>query len=195
MNEQFETRKTEYRWPDLSPVTRQYIVKDDQDRMGIAYSDSIYHDGVLFAHPIDVQAEISHGRAILMTDTTWMLQPDGSYSGTWYDYGGPIFPATVPPEMLRCITVVQDLGYLMPDKWADHLLSGLESNQPPKTEMNVNQAEDYAREVGESVTARAIRLAADHGYIPGARKIGRDWLIPYDGFNHYLDNRPKRGRK
>ena len=62
-------------------------------------------------------------------------------------------------------------------------------------EMTVEQAQDYAREVGEQVTSRGIRLAAKNGYIPNARKIGRDWLITYDGFNHYLDNRPKRGPK
>jgi hypothetical protein len=61
--------------------------------------------------------------------------------------------------------------------------------------MTVEQAQYYAREIGNRVTARAIRHAADAGHIPGARKIGRDWLIPCDGFNHYLDNRPKPGRK
>jgi hypothetical protein len=62
-------------------------------------------------------------------------------------------------------------------------------------EMTIAQAEEYAAEVGEPVTGRAIRHAAKAGYVPGARKNGRDWLIPYEGINHYLDNRPKPGRK
>lgn len=62
------------------------------------------------------------------------------------------------------------------------------------TEMTVTQAAGYAREVGESVTGRAIRKAAKNGHIPGARKIGgAGWVIPYDGFNNYLDNRPHPG--
>lgn len=62
-------------------------------------------------------------------------------------------------------------------------------------EMTVEQAKDYAREVGERVTGRGIRKAAKNGYIPGARKIGRDWLIPYKGINYYFGNRPPRGPK
>lgn len=114
--------------------------------------------------------------------------------------------------MVRRLTIVADMGYLLPDKWADIALAGSDEmghwnygatlgkvgGEPPvkgqlANEMTVKQAEDYAHEVGEAVTGRAIRLAAKNGYIPQARKIGRDWLIPYEGFNHYLDNRPKRG--
>jgi hypothetical protein len=190
MNDQTNTKQ--YRWPDLSAVIRQAVVRDDQGRYGIAYSDPVYHDNVLFARPIDDPAVIENGNARLMTATAWHGQPDGTFTGIWHDYAGP---AHVPPKLLRRLTIVADLGYLMPDEMAEKLLSGLTANQPQKAEMNVNQAEDYAREVGEPVTARAIRLAADRGYIPGARKVGRDWLIPYEGFNHYLDNRPRRGRK
>lgn len=205
---------TQYLWPDLSPVIRQFIVVDDQGRFGIAYADNVYHQDILFAHPIDIQAKIRTGKAIYMTDTPWHKQADGTYSGTWCDYDGPTFPANVPPEMARNLTIAQDLGYVMPDKWAETALKGSTTmgywdygatlgkigGEPPVKgqeagEMNVKQAEDYAKAVGESVTARAIRYAADNGYIPGARKIGRDWLIPYEGFNHYLDNRPKPGRK
>lgn len=71
---------------------------------------------------------------------------------------------------------------------------GLAANQPQR-DMTVPEAEDFAKSAGEPVTARAIRHAARAGYIPGARKSGRDWLIPYEGFDHYLNNRPKRGRK
>jgi hypothetical protein len=192
MSEQTEIK---YLWPNLSPVIRQYIVSDDLGRLGIACSDSVYHIGVLSAHPIDTPAEVSYQGGILMTDTPWNIQSDNTYTGIWYDYDGPLFPASVPEEMLRHITIVQDLGYLMPDKWADLLLSGLDANQPPKTDMNVNQAEEYAHDAGEPLTARAIRHAASNGYISGARKVGHNWLIPYDGFNHYLDYRPKRRRK
>ncbi len=208
----------QYCWPDLSPIERQYVVMDDLGRLGIATQD--HRKDVLFAHPIGIQpanvrgAENLPSNAILMTATPWHLQPDGSFTGTWYDYDGPTYPATVPPEMIRHLTIVQDLGYFMPNHWADVALAGSDQmghwvygatlgrvgGEPPVkgqtgNEMTVEQATDYAREVGEPVTARAIRLAASHGYIPGARKVGRDWLIPYEGINHYLDHRPKPGRK
>jgi hypothetical protein len=61
--------------------------------------------------------------------------------------------------------------------------------------MTIQQSEDYARLLGNEISARAIRYAAKHGFIPGARKLGRDWLIPYEGLNYYLDHRPKRGPK
>ena len=61
--------------------------------------------------------------------------------------------------------------------------------------MTVPEAEDFAKSAGEPVAGRTIRHAAAAGYIPGARKLGRDWLIPCEGFNYYLDNRPKPGRK
>lgn len=204
----------QYLWPDLQPVIRQYVVVDDRGRFGIAYTDNVYDQDVLFAHPINIKAETSIDNEIYMTDTAWHKQTDGVYEGTWYDYDGPTFPANVPSEMVHRLTIVQDLGYLMPDKWAEIALKGSDSmghwdygatlgkvgGEPPikgqePGEMNVKRAEDYAREVGEYVTARAIRHAADKGYIPGARKIGRDWLIPFEGFDHYLDNRPKPGRK
>ena len=112
------------------------------------------------------------------------------------------------------MVILSDLGYKMPDHWADVALAGSDQaghwnygatlgkvgGKPPvegmtSGEMTVEQAEEYAKEVGEQATARGIRLAARRGYIPGARKIGRDWVITYDGFNHYLDNRPRPGRK
>lgn len=211
----------QYRWPDLSAIERQYVVVDDQGRYGIATQD--HRKDVLFAHPINVPSVIPAdklgiknmpAKATLMTPTAWNLHPDGSYTGTWYDYDGPTFPATVPEEMIRRLTIVEDLGYKIPDRWAEIALEGSQEMShwdygatlgkvggfPPVKgqlpgEMTVKAAENYAHEVGESVTARAIRHAAENGYIPGARKIGRDWLIPYEGFNHYLENRPRPGRK
>lgn len=208
-------KNVEYSWPDLSAVCRQYVVMDDQGRYGIAVSDKAE---TIAAHPIDVPAEMSAapesglpGNAIIMTRTIWHLQPDGTYTGIWFDYNGP---SHIPPALKRRLTIIADLGYLMPDRWADIALAGSGEmghwnygatlgkvgGEPPvkgqsHNEMTVEQAEDYAREVGEPVTGRGIRKAAKNGYIPLARKIGRDWLIPYEGFNHYLDNRPERGPK
>ena len=202
-----------YLWPDNSPVIRQFVVVDDQGRFGIAYSDPVYHEGVLFAHPIDARAQIRDGKSVYLTDTPW--RKDGNtFTGIWFDYDGPSFPAQVPSQTIRHITIIDDLGYLLPDKWAEQALTGSSQaghwdygatlgkvggeravkGQLPG-EMTAGEAESYAREVGEPVTARAIRHAASAGHIPGARKAGRDWLIPYEGFNHYLDNRPKPGRK
>lgn len=82
----------------------------------------------------------------------------------------------------------------MEEKLTDQMLFGLAANQPQR-DMTIEQAESFASAAGEPVAGRTIRHAAAAGYIPGARKSGRDWLIPYEGFNHYLDNRPKRGRK
>lgn len=207
-----------YRWPDLSSVQRQYIVRDNDGRIGIAHTADA---DILWARPITAPAQMTApsemglpNNAVLMTGTSWHLQPDGTYAGNWYDDDLPTYPASVPPEMIRRLEIMEDLGYLMPDRYADIALAGSDQmgawdygatlgkvgGEPPvngqkSNEMTVNQAEDYAKEVGEIATARGIRLAAKNGYIPGARKIGRDWLIPYDGYNHYLDNRPKPGRK
>lgn len=82
----------------------------------------------------------------------------------------------------------KDIEYRWPD-----LSPPVKGQRPEK--MTTEQAMEYADEVGEKITKRGIRLAAKNGYIPGAHKIGRDWLITYEGFNHYLDNRPKRGPK
>jgi hypothetical protein len=56
--------------------------------------------------------------------------------------------------------------------------------------MTVAQAEQSAC---GAVQERTIRLAASRGDRPGARKIGRDWIIPSDGLSYYLSHRPKRG--
>lgn len=185
----------QYRWPSMAPVTRQFLVKDNFGRYGIAYSDNVYHRGVLFAHPIDIAPKIYAGEAIFITDTVWRAQDDGTYIGAWYDYDGPTSPSAVPDNLLHRIVIIDDLGYTMPDKWADELLTGLASNQPLIDTMSVKEAEEFAMEAGELASARGIRSAAANGHIPGATKVGRDWRIPYDGFNWYLDNRPKPGRK
>ena len=195
-------------------------MRDDQGRIGIAHADR-YHEDVLFAHPADMQTTMSASGvrgaetlprgAVLMTDTPFRVAEDGKYHGIWCDHLGI---GKVPPEDIRTLTIIDDLGWYMPDRWANIALAGSEEGghwnygatlgkvggNPPvpgmtSNEMTVEQAEEYAKEVGEQASARGIRLAARRGYIPGARKIGRDWVITYDGFNHYLDNRPRPGRK
>ena len=119
-----------YRFPSLKPVIRQYVVRDDLGRYGIAYSDNLYHAGVLFAHPADVSEQISStgvkgaetlpGNATLMTDTAFHLR-DGYYQGTWYDYTGI---GQVPPKDIRTLTIVSDLGFLLPDSVAAEWLTG-----------------------------------------------------------------------
>lgn len=121
---------TRYSWPDLSSVIRQYVVRDDLGRYGIAYEDNVYHDGVLFAHPVDVpsvtgnkdilDAELLPPNAILMTDTAWHLK-EGNYTGIWYDYN---HIGDIPEHDIRTLTIVDDLGYAMPDKMAELLLAG-----------------------------------------------------------------------
>ena len=200
-----------YSWPDLAAVERQYVVVDDHGRYGIAVYDPVHHRNVLFARPIDLPDEVAAPAdlglprgAVLMTPTVWHLEPDGRYSGLWYDDGRV---GQIKPEDLRCLTIVDDLGWVMPDRWAAQALAGsagagvwnyggrlgIIPGQPPVPgqtgdEMAISQAEEYAREVGQPVTAAAIARAAASGLIPGARQVGADWLIPYAGMNSYLDN-------
>lgn len=207
----------EYRWPNLSVVVRQYLVKDDQGRYGIGLVD--HRREIIWAHPITTRAEMTAPKelglpsnAVIITNSAWHLQADGTYTGWWFDDNVPTFPETVPPEMIRRLEIADDLGWMLPDWVADEALAGSEQmghwnygailgkvgGEPPtkgqKTgEMNIAQAVDYAKEVGEKVTDRGLRLACKNNYIPGSRKIGRDWLITYEGMNYYLDNRPKRG--
>jgi len=210
----------EYRWPNLSSVERQYIVQDDQGRVGIGVVD--HRREIIWVRPagtpqtIDAPANLAlPSNAILMTPTCWDRQTDGTYTGWWFDDKAPASAtASVPEKYIRRLVIIDDLGWNMPDWVADQALAGSDQmgawnygaklgkvgGEPPVKgqkpgEMTVEQAEDYSREVGGQVTRRGIRQAAKRGYIPGARKIGRDWLITYDGFNHYLDNRPKRGRQ
>lgn len=204
------TNLPQYRWPDLSPVKRRYIVRDDQGRYGIGTVDH-RHD-IMWAYPVDTAATVNApanlglpDNAVIMTAVSWHLQTDGMYTGHWYDE---------PAGTSRQLVIVSDLGWLLPDHWADIALAnsdqmghwnygatlGKIGGEPPvagmaANEMTADQAEEYAREVGETVSARGVRWSARHGHISGARKVGRDWVIPYEGFNQYLDNRPKRGRK
>jgi hypothetical protein len=209
-----------YRWPSLAVVTRQYLVQDDKGRWGIGVVDERHN--IIWARPIGQSAQMSAPagmgglprNAILITATAWHACPDDdTYKGWWSDDNVPT-GIKMPPEMIRSIKIVDDLGWIMPDDWADQALAGSDDaghwnygaklgkigGEPPvkgqkNNEINVAQAEEYALAVGEKATARGIRHAAAAGHIPGARKVGRDWLIPYEGFNHYLDHRPRHGRK
>lgn len=209
----------EYRLPDLSLIQRQYVVRDERGRYGIAHT-SHGDDGkpTLWARPIGTPAKIGAppemilpSNAVLITSTPWDIQDDGTYRGWWHDDNVPT--GRVPEKYIRRLEIVDDLGYRLPDHWADVSLAGSDQmghwdygatlgkigGEPPvkgqkSGEMTVEQAQAYAEEVGEQVTARGIRLAAQNGHIINARKLGRDWLIAYEGFNYYLDNRPKRGR-
>lgn len=203
-----------YRWPDLSVVQRQYVVADDQGRIGIGAVGADRE--IIWARPAGVTAltGASGGmglpsNAVLITPTAWRLQEDGAYLGYWYD---DKMPSHITNDMYKRLVIVDDLGWVIPDRFAAEALAdsdqpgawnygatlGKVGGKPPRDgqlpgEMTVAEAEEYAEEVGERVTSRGIRFAANRGYIPGARKLGRDWLIPYEGFNAYLDNRPNPG--
>lgn len=207
-----------YRWPDLSVVKRQYVVADDQGRVGIGTVGADRE--IIGVRPagvptrIDVPGDMGlPGNAVLITTMSWRLQDDGTYLGYWHDDKVPAHVTRdMYDEVYRRLTIVDDLGWVIPDRFADEALAGSDKmgawnygaklgkvgGKPPvdgqlPSEMTVAEAEDYAKEVGERVTGRGIRFAAKRGYIPGARKLGRDWLIPYEGFNDYLDNRPNPG--
>lgn len=186
-----------YTWPDLSPVERQFMVRDEQGRYGVGIIDPVYHgEDTIFARPVGVPG----GGSVM---TAWDRQPDGTYTGFWFD--AP--PGKVQPGELRRLKIVEDLGWVFPDKWVDRVLAG--STEPghwdckvggespirgqQHDETGITGAVEYTREVGQPLSESAIRKAAQRGDIPGARKIGRNWLIPYDGLNHLLDNPPRRG--
>lgn len=210
-----------YRWPNMSLLDRQYVVRDDLGRVGIGYSNARL-EGDLWAYPIEMQVrmaagdlpgtEMLPGNSIIMTQTHWTADDDG-WHGIWCGYLGPV-GCQIPGDQIRHLIITEDLGWVMPDKWADEALAGSDKvgfwdygaklgkigGEPPvkgqrSGEMTVGQAEEYTREVGEPVSARGIRLACARGDIFGARKVGRDWLMTYDAVNHYLDNRPRPGRK
>lgn len=55
--------------------------------------------------------------------------------------------------------------------------------------MNLISINEYAARIGKSTTT--VRQKCQRGTLPGAVKIGRDWLIPDDA--PYPDNRVKSG--
>jgi len=108
---------------------------------------------------------------------------------------------TDQPSMIVCYTKYPSL----PDDWlsfinvwgttaADAWLHDLEGYQPDCREHASTMTVSLAAAIS-GVSERGIRLAAKNGYIPGAHKVGRDWVIPFNGLWHYINNRPKRGKK
>jgi hypothetical protein len=79
-------------------------------------------------------------------------------------------------------------------KWLD-LMALMITGSQSKREYTIAEATEHATENGHQITDRGLRKAAKNGYVPGAYKIGRDWIIPEDGLDDYLNNRPKPGRK
>ena len=63
------------------------------------------------------------------------------------------------------------------------------------TWLTIGQAAELASELKADVSQRTIRWAVLHKFIGGAEKIGRDWRFPKRTFLHWLNHRPKPGRK
>lgn len=106
---------------------------------------------------------------------------------------GGLLDATSWVLMAYQIVKASEAEYELLRKWISlltFLVSGGEQH-----EMTVSEAVALAESMGQRITDRTIRLAAENGYIQNARRAGRDWLIPRDGLMHYLENRPKPGRK
>ena len=55
---------------------------------------------------------------------------------------------------------------------------------------NLLPLNEYAARIGKA--PRTVRQKCTLGYLPGAVKIGRDWLIPADA--PYTDHREKSGQ-
>jgi hypothetical protein len=64
-----------------------------------------------------------------------------------------------------------------------------------ETLLTVRQAVELSAALKKNIPGRTIRWAALHEFIPGAEKFGRDWMIPKGSFLHWLDHRPRPGRK
>lgn len=65
----------------------------------------------------------------------------------------------------------------------------------PQLDMTVEEAVEYAQSIDAKATHSGVQRAAQNGHIYGARKIGRNWVIPLDGLVAYLEDRPKPGPK
>ncbi len=173
--------KPVYRWPTNAAVERRYIVRDDHGRIGVAKEDNVYHPGTLFAHPVEMAATMPSGtvrgsealpaHAILMTDTVWdwneQLQ---AYTGWWVDDPVPTFPATVPPEMIRRLSIIDDMGYTMPDDQANLLLAGSDDNG----HWNQFWAEYFARKGGSTTSEAKAAAARANGKKGGRPKKQND---------------------
>lgn len=61
--------------------------------------------------------------------------------------------------------------------------------------LTIGEAVELAATRLETLDPRRIRYAAEHGHIDGARRTGRDWLLPQSSFLGWLSDRPKPGPK
>jgi len=62
-------------------------------------------------------------------------------------------------------------------------------------DMIIRDAVAYVERQGYKISNRSLRLAAANNRIPGAHRLGRDWMIPQAGLDHYLANHPRLSRK
>lgn len=183
-----EPRKLpKYTWGDSSSVLRLYIVMDNRGRFGIAIADPVHHPNDLLVYPIDLLAEEKENSLYFVV---WSYK-NGTYCGTWQN-----IQAENNPDETQTLTILKDLGWHMPDWIADQILSqqkisALEENE----EVTISKALAYCEDLGITITERGFRKACEKGNIPGAHKVGRDWLVPYEGLMQYLSNRPRPGRK
>lgn len=61
--------------------------------------------------------------------------------------------------------------------------------------LTVEEAQALAASQGRSVAVESLRLAARRGWIEGAQKNGRDWLLPKGALLAYLAQERKPGPK
>jgi len=61
--------------------------------------------------------------------------------------------------------------------------------------LTIGEATELAIQLKYDIPERTIRWAVLHNFIPGAEKSGRDWKFPKRTFLHWLNHRPKPGRK
>ncbi len=113
-----------YVWSDLSPVLRQYLVQDDQGRLGIGVIDPVYHGpNVMFVRPANVdrtiEEEIIGEGTIIMTETAWHLYHNTTYKGMWYDDRRT---GWIREEELRSLEIISDLGWYAQEQHIEEML-------------------------------------------------------------------------
>jgi hypothetical protein len=61
--------------------------------------------------------------------------------------------------------------------------------------ITIPEAVELAAERLKTLEPRTVRYAAERGHIDGAKRRGRDWLLPEGSFLGWLTDRPKPGPK